>query len=85
MNPHRHAVVVLVQGPGGVAQAQVHASQQADVIAQDLLDDGLRYLLAGLGEVLIADRRQAEGIVEVGDPAPGQGLAEGDPLRPGDR
>jgi DNA-binding IclR family transcriptional regulator len=53
--------------------------------AQDFLDHGLGYLLAGLGEAVIPARDQAEGAVEVGDAAAGQGRAEGDSLRPGDR
>ena len=58
---------------------------RAQVAAEDILDDGLGYLLAGLREPPVTLGREPEGIVEVGDPAAGQRFAERDSLRPGDR
>src|SRR5579862_9720092 len=82
-DPDRDALRVLGQVRGGVAKAQVDAGLAAQVATEDLLDDRLRDLLARFGEPVVPGRGQPERAVEVGDPAPVQGLAEGDALRPG--
>ncbi len=67
-----------------MAKPDIYAGRP-QVAAQDFLDHGLRCLLASLRVPPVALGREPEGIVEVGDPASGQRLAECDALRPGDR
>lgn len=50
--------------------------------AQYLLNHGLWHLLAGLSEAVVAFSSETEGTVKVGDAAPGERLAEDNPLRP---
>ena len=82
---HGYAVIVLRQPGHGVASAQLDAGPRAQVRTQDVLDHRLRHLLARLGEPVITLLGQAERAIELGDPLPGQRLAEHDALRPRDR
>ena len=84
-DPHGDTVIVLDERAGGVTESQLDPGQAPDVGPQDVLHHWLRYLLAGLREAIVPRGRQAERVVEVGDPTAGEGFAEGDPLRPGHR
>jgi hypothetical protein len=89
-DPVRPALRVLEHGPGLVpavhdrggapADEHGHAGQFGGRVAEHLLDQGLRRLLARLGRDVAGRRPQAEGVREAGDLVAEQAGAEDDVL-----